>query len=57
MSRSGPVCRQDRQRIVPNTAILAYMALRGNTEGPLFLLSNGKALSRQLLVRMLKELP
>ena len=31
------------------------MVLRGNAEGPLFLLSNGKVLYRQLIVKMLKE--
>ena len=37
----------------PVAAILAYVAIRGQDDGPFFLLSTGKPLSRQVLVRRL----
>lgn len=48
------VGRTDNE-LCPVAAILAYVAIRGQEDGPFFLLSTGKPLSRQVLVKMLKE--
>ena len=36
--------------LCPVAAVAAYLAVRGNTPGPLFMLANGKPLSREMLV-------
>lgn len=41
--------------LCPVAAILAYVAIRGQEEGPFFLLSTRKPLSRRFSVKMLKE--
>ena len=40
--------------ICPVAAVLAYLALRGQTEGPLFILEDGRPLTRELLVQKLR---
>ena len=40
--------------ICPVAAMLAYLAVRGQDEGPLFKLSDGRPLSRQLLVQRMR---
>ena len=44
-----------QNEVCPVAAILAYLALRGQDEGPLFMLSDGRPLSRQLLVHNLRS--
>ena len=41
--------------LCPVAAVAAYMAVRGNTSGPFFMLKNGRPLSRETLVRKLRE--
>ena len=41
--------------LCPVTAILAYMAVRGTSPGPLFLLNDGTTLTRQKLVQMVQN--
>ena len=41
--------------LCPVTAILAYMAVRGTSPGPLFLLNDGTMLTRQKLVQMVQN--
>ena len=40
--------------ICPAAAVLAYLALRGQTDGPLFILEDGRPLTRELLVQKLR---
>ena len=42
---------RSKQEICPVAALLSYMALRGNAQGPLFLYDDGTSLSRNRLVR------
>ena len=42
-----------QNEVCPVAAILAYLALRGQDEGPLFMLSDGCPLSHQLLIHNL----
>ena len=42
-------------RLCPVAAITAYMALRGRMEGPFFKFANGETLSRERLVRRVRE--
>ena len=44
-----------QNEICPVAAILAYLALRGQDDGPLFRLSDGRPLSRQLLVEKVRS--
>ena len=46
---------QTDQRISPVTAVLAYMALRGQHLGPLFLFQDGTCLSKQQLMSRVNE--
>ena len=46
---------QSKQEICPVAALLSYMALRGNAQGPLFLYDDGTSLSRNRLVREVKR--
>ena len=41
--------------LCPVTAILAYLAVRGTSPGPLFLLKDGTTLTRQKLVKMVQS--
>ncbi len=41
--------------LFPVVAILAYLAVRGNTVGPLFVFENGDPLSRHRLVTQLRQ--
>ena len=41
--------------ICPVSAVLAYLAIRGQDDGPLFRLSDGRPLSRQVLVQKLRS--
>ena len=41
--------------LFPVTAILAYLAVRGTSPGPLFLLKDGTTLTRQKLVKMVQS--
>ena len=41
--------------ICPIAAMLAYLAVRGHTVGPLFLLQDGRPLTRDLLVQLLRS--
>ena len=43
-----------KQDVCPVTALLAYLALRGNAEGPLFQCKDGTALSKQEFVSKLR---
>ena len=42
--------------ICPVTAILPYLALRGNTSGPLFMLHDGRMLTRLIFSTILNSL-
>ena len=41
--------------LCPVSALLAYLARRGSSQGPLFIFSDGSPLSRQRLVSYLRE--
>ena len=58
--RSTQVCHihigLGRARLCLVQALLAYLSLRGNVPGPLFLLTNGQPLSRSILTDWLRQI-
>ena len=53
--RSEIYLGRTKNDLCPVTAILAYLAFRGNIQGPLFMFQNGSALTKDCFITVVRE--